>query len=233
MKAVLSPISLAILACAVVLAFLNMPLALVLGLAWIVTSAWSLMRSTQHRHEDLVIGENLRPESQLLLKPIKRLAAEMHELVESRPVDSAVAMVGKEVLSECDRVVRQCAASLTVHDDLRRLSRGRFEATKEIDRVQAAMATATSPEERAAMETTIAARQSELGHYAKIESALEKIDSDLKQAEAALAEMKARLALSASGVSQAEADSSELRESLIRVRAVTLSVDEAEQLIRG
>lgn len=234
MKFILNPVALVcLLIVMVAIAFSNLPLAAVGGLGWAMTEAWLVMKGTQQRRAELVVGEDLKPESQALLRPIRRLAKDMHEFVERSSESSTVAAMGKDVLTEADRVVTQSAVSLTVRDELKRLLRGKYEAEKEIARVQESIRTATSDDERKALEATSAARQTEIAHYAEIETVVGKIDTDLRQAEAALAELKARLSVYASQGSLAETNSDQLRESLLRVRAVTLSVDEAEELING
>lgn len=233
MKNLLNPVSLVILLIVLIaIGFANVPLVASGGVAWVMAQAWLVMKGTQQRRAELVVGEDLKPESQALLRPIRRLARDMHELVE-RSSDGTVAAVGKDVLTEADRVVVQSAVSLSVRDELKRLLRGKYEAEKEIARVKDSITSAKSDDERKALEATSAARETEISHYAEIEAVISKIDTDLRQAEAALAEMKARLSLFATEGARAESSSDQLRESLLRVRAVTLSVDEAEELING
>jgi hypothetical protein len=179
---------------------------------------------------DLASGEDLTPEARTMYRKVERLYTELQETAE-RNKDSASPFVAQEALMEGEKLLRQVSDALKVRDKLKREARGQYLAEKGISDLESRMATATSDEERTTLNTAIAARQTELGQYQTIQSAIDKIDSSLHQAEALLGEMRARVAASATGGTGEEGVES-LREAIGRMKALNASVEEIEEITR-
>lgn len=107
---------------------------------------------------------------------------------------------------------------------------GRTLAEREVEKLQAWQAEGN---EEGAVDSALQARRLELEHYAAGEAAIAGIDSGVRQAEAALSEMKARLEV---GLSRQQAEwsatSDELRETIGRMKALGISYDEAEEFVK-
>ena len=194
--------------------------------------AFTSMRRTQSTRVP-VAGEDLDPESYTLLRPLRKLEGEIAQLVEGNKDSATVSVLGKEALDESRRLLEQASKSLSIRADLKRSLRGEYDAQKQIDDLKAKAASAATPQEKESLEAAIEARNLEVSHYGTIRQTVAQIEGGLRQAEASLAEMKARLAVSASGEKVEQASEGDLRETIGRMKALSLSYDEAEQLLKG
>lgn len=173
---------------------------------------------------------DLSNEDHARLSPLRRLRTEIRSIVEAKKGDPTVSVVGAEAAQEADRIYEQCVHLLKVRRELNRAFVGRSAATHETEKLERDLAAATSAEEQAALRSALEARRLEAAHYSTADQALERIDAGLRQAQAALSEMKARLAT----VSAADAETStELEETLGRLRSLGTSLDEAEAWLKN
>jgi hypothetical protein len=201
-------------------------------MVWIMAVAIASIRGTgQARAEDLT--EEMDAESRSLYAPVRRLVDEIEEVVRSHRDSTVMKVIGGEALQEARRIREQVARALAVRDDLKRASRGRNVARSEADKLMARAEEAASTEEKLALLSAVEARKIEIGHYAIIDETVAKIDASVRQAQAALSEMKARLSVKATGEKAASAvEEDELRETIGRLKQLSISYDEAEQLLR-
>jgi hypothetical protein len=177
-------------------------------------------------------AESLSQESRGLIRPVQRLQGEIEAIVNGSAESPTLVVIGREAIDEAGRLVRQVARSLQIRDELKRSLRGRYEAEKEIGQSRMRMEFA-SEEERKSLQSAIDARTQELAHYVEIEAHVRQIEAGVNQAEAMLAEMKAKLSMSLSQDRAALGNSEDLRESLGRMRSLSDSYTEAEQLVSG
>lgn len=175
--------------------------------------------------------DTVRPEDRVRLRPIQRLRDEIEALVAANRNSAAIAVVGAEAVAEAQRILEHAATTLQIRAQVRRPLAESGEPSAEIAQLERDIAAAQSEPEREALQSALAARQLEAQHYEQIRAAVDRIDVGLKQAEAALAEMKARLAASAAE-GRDEAANSELRDTLGRLKTLDASLDEAQDLLR-
>jgi hypothetical protein len=232
MKVFLNPVPIACLLIALAGAAFGSTVTVVLGVVGMVASVGllSARRAQFQVAQDQTF--DLSPESRILLGPVKRLVAEIEKLIENNKESETIRILGAEARTEAGRLLSQVTTSLTTRDDLKKSLRGRYEADKELGKARMKLEFATSAE-KAVLESAIAARTMELSHYDEIESFIRRVELGVTQAEAALAEMKAKLALSASGEKAALQPDQDLRETIARMHNLSTSYEEAEQLIRG
>jgi hypothetical protein len=234
MKVLASPIPILSLVVAVLLLILGQPLlAAVAFLVWVGALAFGSMRlSTERREEDP--AESMDPESRSLFAPIRRLTNEVDEMVSKNRDSALMRTIGAEARTEAERIRDQVARALVVRGELRRAIRNRSVAEAEAQKLEAEAAAALTPSERDSLRGAAEARRLELEHYRQVDETIVRIDTGVRQAEAALSEMKARLAVGAGGEAAARAEGGDdLRETMSRMRALSLSVDEAEQILRN
>lgn len=226
----LKPVPLSLLALAVVLFAIGQPIIAGLALVfWIGVLAISSIKQTAvSRSSD--VSEELDPDSKILFSPVKRTAAEIESLA-AQKTWGALTFVAQEAGTESKRIRDEVARALLSRRDLKRALRDRSLAMREIEKLQEQIAVSLSEEEKDSLELALEARKIELTHYDKAQKALEQIDVYVREAEAALAELKARLT---AGLSvDAADDSEELRETLGRLKSIGASFDEAEAFLKG
>ncbi len=232
MKQVLHPVPIACLLMAIGGAVMaNVPF-MVLALLCGIASVGFLSARTAQSGRALDPSESLGNEGRALIKPVQRLATDIEEIVKTNQASPSITVIGGEALAESSRLLNQVARSLTTRDELIRSARGRHEAEKELGQARMRLEFSQG-EERTSLEAAIAARTSEISHYDEIGTHVKRIELGVHQAEAALAEMKARLSLSVSS-DKAELDTGDdLRETLGRLKTLSKSYDEVDQIVRG
>ncbi len=233
LKSVLGGPSLIFLAAAVV--FIVLGNYALVGLAltlWVALLALKTMREQAARVASDP-REEMDAESRSLFSPIHRLANEIEEVVDRNSDSTVMKVVGKEARDEAMRIHDQVAKALAVRDDLKRSLREKNVSRAEADKLLAKAEAEQDPSVRATLLSAVEARRIEQSHYQVVEDTIQKIDSSVAQAEAALSEMKARLSTKASGEKAMSAtDDAELRDTISRMKTLSVSYDEAEQLLR-
>lgn len=189
--------------------------------------AFSVRQNKAASARDLM--ETIRPEDRVRLRPMLRLKDEIAQIVAANRQSTSIAIIGQEALEEAERLGVHVAEMLQLRAKVRRPMAQSANPSVAAERLEAELEIAGSELERQALEAAVAARKLEGDHYGKVQEAIDRIDSNVKQAEATLAEMKARLLAAAA---QGAENDDELRDTLSRLRSLDKSLDEAEQLLR-
>lgn len=222
-----------LIAAIVLFALSNYALGAVSLTIWIFTLVLKTMRETAGRVQ-ADPREEMDAESRSLFAPIRRLTNEIEEVVENHPDSMVMKVVGKEALIEAQRIHDQVAKALAIRDDLKRSLRERNMSKAETEKLLAKAEAEEDPTVKVTLLSAVEARRMELSHYTVVEETIAKIDSSVNQAQAALSEMKARLSTKASGEKALSAtDDSELRDTISRMKSLSISYDEAENLLQG
>lgn len=215
------------LAVAVVGILINQVAVVVLGLVFgLLAVALLAMRSTQEMSAD--VTDDLSPESRILIKPLRKLYQEMQDAAAGKSA-SISPYLATEAMQEAKRLLDKSAGALALRDRLVKQSREAYPAQKNIEDLQASLAAATTDEERTSLQSAITARQQELAHYGEIKDGVAKIESSVRQAEAALAEMRAKM-VSSGSAGLADQGSDSLRDAVGRMQALSTSLTEVQQL---
>lgn len=178
------------------------------------------------------LREGMDPDSRSLYAPIKRLVSEIEEAVRRHSGSSAVKVVGGEAVQEAHRIRDQVARALVARSELKRAMRERNVAAADAETLRAQI-DAADDLTREALASALEAKKLELSHYVEVEATIKKIDVGVTQARAALEEMKTRLAVKGANESASLATEDEgLREAVGRMRSLSISYDEVEELLR-
>lgn len=231
MKSFLHPVPIACVLIAIVGAVLNNIPMLALGMLCAV-AGMSFIGARTARSETATATENLSSEARSLLRPLQRLVSDIERIRAENSASQAVQILGGEALADAQDLLSQVVRSLIARDHVKRLSRGRYAAEKERSEARMRLEFASEPEKRA-LNATIQARSDEIKHYDQIDASVKLIEVGLSQAEAILAEIKARLAVAVTGERLADAPREDLRETIGRLQTIAATFDEAEQVING
>jgi hypothetical protein len=183
--------------------------------------------------EDRLDPYDLDPETRILLRPIRRLHEQIEEVVNESTPSATLRILGPEALAESKRILDQSLRLLQIRSEMKRTLRGSYESVREKKKIAEQMEQATSEQERDSLNTALEARSLEQQHYQELEATIGRVDAGLRQAEAALSEMRARLAVAAKDTLEVSETDDELRESMSRLKALSTSFDEAEEMLRG
>lgn len=202
-------------------AILSAPLIVGIGFV-LMTGAFIVLaaRQTKSRWEEAG-DQNLSNEARTLLRPLRRHRDDLHEFVKSNQNSPSIKVLGTEAAQEADHIVKQSIRLLTLRDQVKDLLRGQGEAQIELARIDASDPAFASARQ---------AREAEISHYEKMALTLPRLDAEIAQANAALSEIKARLALSASQ-DHLNGDQ-QLSETVARLKAIGASFDEAEAMLQ-
>lgn len=231
MKSFLHPVPVACVLIAIAGAVLNnipmVALALVCAVA-----GMSFLGARKARDEGPAAIEDLSSEARSRFRPLQRLVADIERIRAENASSQAVQILGAEALAEAQDLLGQVVRSLIARDHVKGLSRGRYAAEKEMSEARMRLEFAGESEKKA-LNATIEARTAEIGHYGQIDDSVKLIEVGLSQSEAILAEIKARLAVAATGERLADAPREGLRETIGRLQTIAATFDEAEQVIHG
>ncbi|BBO24630.1 MAG: hypothetical protein L6Q31_08315 [Fimbriimonadaceae bacterium] len=199
---------------------------------WVAVTAWLSIRSGPKSAALPVLSlDSVRNENRTRLLPIKRLHDDIAKVVSEHSDKPVVKVVGGEALSEARRVGEHAIRLLNLRDQVLSAVRGEEDARRRLELAEQQLAEAGGPE-REAIEVAVRAHRQEIEHYEGAESALQRIDAELRLAEAALAEAKARILVSASRDGSAVEGDSDLADTIRRLKSLQQSFDEAESLTR-
>jgi methyl-accepting chemotaxis protein len=174
--------------------------------------------------------DDLSPDSRILVKPLKKIYNEMSEAASGN--STAISpYIAQEALAESGRLMNQSVQALLLRDRLVKESRGRYDAEKSITDLRSRLTSAASEDEKTSLQSALDARTQEIGHYETLTAGISKIESSVKQAEAAMAEMRARL-ISTGSAGVAEQGSDPLREAVGRMQALSTSLTEAQEMLQ-
>lgn len=207
------------------------PILAVVGLGGLVFSG--LMWSA-HRARSLRVAssfDEISPNDRVYLRPIRRLRDEIESLVVENAKSPAIKVIGSEAVQEANGILNHSIQLLKTRATLRKVLSQKGDPYSEINSLQAQIAEAATGEERETLQLALDARKLELSHYGEIEEIVERVDGSITQAQAALSEMKARIAVAAAGEQGAES-SSEIEDTITRLRSLTKSFDEVEELMK-
>ena len=204
-------------------------LGIVLTIASLAT--FGFLSARTHRAAD--ISEGLAPEERSALRPIRRLHAELDELAQSAQSES-VRVVASEALEDSAKILDQAVKMISLRSEIKRVLGNAYRSETGIEELEQRLGEAPNEEEKEELQRAIEARQREAQHYRQLEDALRKIDTSLKQAEATLSEIKAKLAVSVTFPEEQDEDTRLiLQDSMNRLRTLSVSFDEAEELLKG
>lgn len=206
------------------------PLVILGALIWVGGVALASMAG-QKRADGPHVAE-MSPESRMMLRPLIQMRDDLAQVVSQNSDMPTVKVVGGEAVQEADAIVRHATNLVGIRAQLKKTLRGKSEAEVEKRSLEMKFARASTDTEREALSTAIAASTQEIGHYQGVEDAIAKVDGKLTEAQAALSELKARIAVGAAGARTDSLDQEELSSMVGRLKSLSKSFDEAESTLQ-
>lgn len=181
--------------------------------------------------EDSKEALDLHPDDRILLKPFTKMRDDLRQTIESGKGHSGVQVVGTEALAEAEELIVRVHNLIVHRRNLRRTLGRKSDTNKSIANLNQRLAEATSQSEKDALQAAIDARTEEKEQYIKVEETIARIDSRISQAEAAMAELQARLSVGATTMAQGSADQGALDDLTTRLKTLATSFEEAEEAL--
>ena len=224
------PLPLALAAVAALgLVFGQLEIAVLGAVGWVASLAYYSMRAAAaKRHDSEISAEGRR-----MLRPIKSLREEIAGYVSSFSDRPEISVIGGEALREADALIAHTERLVDVHDDLMKARKGRAAAERELARLRKRTKSLVSESESQSLRSAVEARETEIERYKTVDAALRRLVSNLQEAEAALSEIKARLASGAVGAQTDSLETDDLAGMVSRLRTLSTSFDEAEEMMEG
>jgi DNA repair ATPase RecN len=209
----------------------QVPIMLLGLLGALATMVWFGMSSAKQRRlsDDY---DQLPPDQKILIRPIYKLHQELQATAQ-RATDATAKVIAEEAVVESQTILTHSLKLVEARVQMRKGLHSRSGAASDLAELRGKLESATDEGERQAFQAAIEAREKESSYYGSMDAGIEKIDATLRQAEASLAEIKARLALAASAPEGDTSAHTELEETLTRLRSLSVSFDEAEELLKG
>ncbi|HWA82946.1 MAG TPA: hypothetical protein VG820_05915 [Fimbriimonadaceae bacterium] len=227
MKSLLHPVPVACFLIAVAGAiFRNLPMA-VLGLLC-GGASMGLLSARKGLPGAASTADALGPEARSLLHPVEKLTGDIGRIRDENGSSQAVQVLGGETLQEANEFLSKAGQALMARERGKRLLRERDAVEKELSTARMRLEFA-SERERRSLEETIRARTADAERLAEIGRGMKAVEIGLSEAEAALAEVKARLAAMAVGERLADSPREGLRETIGRLRSIASTFPAAEE----
>ncbi|MCH8978554.1 MAG: hypothetical protein IH945_04840 [Armatimonadetes bacterium] len=224
------PASLAFGAVSVLGLVLGQPAIAFLGaVGWVATLAFFSMRAAAGKRHDSEISA----EGRTLLRPIRELREDIAGYVRSFSDRPEISVIGGEALREADALIAHTERLVDVRDDLTKAMKGRKEAERELARLRRRTKSSVSEAESESLRSAVEARETEIERYRTVDTAMRRLVDNLHEAEAALSEIRARLATGAVGAQTVGLETDDLAGMVSRLRTLSRSFDEAEQMMEG
>jgi len=202
----------------------------VVAVVFVAAAILSIRTGAKQRAEQP--GESLPLADRSLLTPLRRLTQELEETVAKNKEAPSVQILGREAVQDAQMMLRKAESMLTTRRELKRILGGEFASQRAVEELEAKLAVMNESAERETLQSALAARQIELNHYQEARRGIERIEANLKQAEAALSEIKTRLSLAGSQNREAmDGDPDELRDALTRVKSLSASFEESKEIL--
>lgn len=206
------------------------PVVIAIGLAGAVGSLFiASARATQSNRAEMT-EDRVRPDQRVLIRPLRKLRDDISGIVQANKESTSVKVIGVEALAEADRILNHCVDMLALQARVRPNVTGR-DLNSEIKQLEEQLISTQEPQYRETLDATLSAKKLELEADVKMRQALTQIDANLQRAHAALSEMKARLSVSATQSQEFGMDES-LNDTISRMKSLSASFDEAEELLR-
>jgi hypothetical protein len=195
--------------------------------AWVGTLAIGSMREASVIREADVL-DRLDEESRVLFLPVRRTVIEIEQIVERNSELPSVRALGRTTLTEAVGIRDQVGKALLRQTELKRMLTAKGDAQRDMTEIAAKGVENLSDSERAAL----SALRTEIDGYLAIADASGRIGEAVQAATSILLEARARLASEVSGSRAMAAESvPDLRETLERLQAVTMSYGEANEVL--
>jgi len=170
-------------------------------------------------------------EARWLLRPIRELREGLAKIVQQSASSPEVGVIAQEAIVEADGIYAKAIELVRAREGLKKSLKARGEAETNLGRLQRQLAAAASDGEKSALESAVAARTEEIAAYDSAQSRVQEIDSRLNQAEATLAELKAKLMTGMVGVGTVEGHQDEFNEMVQRLKTLGQSFEEAQDML--
>ena len=170
-------------------------------------------------------------EARWLLRPIRELREGLAKIVQQSANSPEVGVIAQEAIVEADGIYQKAIELVRAREGLKKSLKGRGEAETNLGRLERQLATAGSDGEKTALESAVAARKEEIAAYDSAQGRVQEIDSRLNQAEATLAELKAKLMTGMVGVGTVEGHQDEFNEMVQRLKTLGQSFEEAQGML--
>lgn len=174
--------------------------------------------------------ETMDQETRSLYVPVKRYATQIQEFVRDHQASVLVKVVGEEASRESKVVSSQIALLLARRAELRKLTKGKATVVRSLEDIDQRLESAQDSE-RNSLSKAREATVSQIEHIERAEAAITTIDATVREASAALGEMKARLETGIATEQLDTAGSDELRASIGRLHGLASGYEEAKEFL--
>ncbi|MCW5935730.1 MAG: hypothetical protein KIT11_00290 [Fimbriimonadaceae bacterium] len=209
------------------LATARMELVLIGGVVWVVNAFFAAMRAQRAEGADQA---ELGAEALSMVRPIREARDSLRKTAAEARNQPEVSVIAGEAAEEADLIYAEAAKVALARQKLKQAIRGRGAAATAVSRLERQIADSANPEEREALDRALASRRVELGHLDEAQRKIDVLASKLREAEAALSEIRAMVtrAVVQSDVDSASQD--EMTGMLQRLKTLGKSFEEASEL---
>ena len=177
--------------------------------------------------------DDVSEDSKRLLKPLKSQMEDIEKIIADNSERPIVSVIGKQALQEGQSIVNHADRIVAAYEKLKGTIKAQNAAKVELQDLERRLELAESEAESAALEMAIHAKAKEIERYEFAQEAIDKLESKIREADAAMTEIKARLASTAVAPQAYSLDSGEIEGMVSRLRSLSESFDETQQMLEN
>jgi len=171
--------------------------------------------------------------SKMRVKPIVKLREQVVALIEANKSNPVVAAMSFDTQNEVDAIVLRAMELLEAKRKLQRLSASVYPSRSAVETLENKVLRSTDASAKVSLEQALNTRREELRILEDIEAETHRLDANLDEAEAALAELRTQLlkVVAASPEQQASEEMDPLSGMTDRLRRISTTMEESVEMV--
>ena len=171
--------------------------------------------------------------SKMRVKPIVKLREQVVNLIETNKSNPVVSAMTFDTLSEVDSIVMRAMDILDAKRRLQRLSAAVYPSRAAVETLENKVLRSTDSTAKTSIEQALNTRREELRILEELEAEAHRLDANLDEAEAALAELRTQLlkVVAASPEQQAAEEMDPLSGMTDRLRRISTTMEESVEMV--
>jgi DNA repair exonuclease SbcCD ATPase subunit len=171
--------------------------------------------------------------SKMRVKPIVKLREQVVNLIETNKSNPVVSAMAFDTLSEVDSIVMRAMDILDAKRRLQRLSAAVYPSRAAVETLENKVLRSTDSTAKMSIEQALNTRREELRILEELEAEAHRLDANLDEAEAALAELRTQLlkVVAASPKQQAMEEMDPLSGMTDRLRRISTTMEESVEMV--
>ncbi|MFZ4509238.1 MAG: hypothetical protein ACOYON_16240 [Fimbriimonas sp.] len=179
------------------------------------------------------LRDQMAGDSRALYVPIRRLAQEIDHIVVKSKSSPEMRILALEAQNEASQISNQIGQLLVARGQIRRAIADQGTSDLKRAELELNLEQAASLAERQALQSALDASRLEASQLVGLDDQIAQIDAFVRQAEAALSELRTRLNVALASQAMGQGGDDSLRDTIGRLKSLSSSVEETEKFLNS